>query len=501
MNVLLINPGASNIYSKVEANLPPLGIAYLAAVAREGGHSVKVVDLNVEKKALEKINLNHFDVVGITTDTPRYYEALGIAKEIKKSGKLIVMGGYHVTFLDEEVLSTGLVDFVVRGEGEEIFLNLLNALENNTALKNIPGISYIDDKIFIRNDDALPPQKLDLLPFPARDLLPIRKYRTTLNGVPSANLITSRGCPYNCYFCASSKFGGIKWRSRSAKNIVDEMEMLRNRYGYRAFEFLDDNFTLSKKRIFEFADELEKRNMTDIIWWCFARVDTIAKNEPMVKRMAEVGAYRVFLGLESVNESVLDNYGKGIENNQQKEAINILRKYGIGIHGSFIIGDMNETKEMVMKTVNWAKKMNPQLAQFSLLVPFPGTQLYVDMKKENKFLHKDWRLFDALHPTIKLNNLSPLEAQKLIIKSYRKFYVSFSRFFRRPKPYFKEGMPKGKFKLFDSIFAPIILFIQFRNEMHRNSKVIRNAVNKEIYIDSKIISGEDKITPVPIKIK
>ena len=382
-----------------------------------------------------------------------------------------------------------------------LFGNLLNALENNSGLKNILGISYIDDKIFIRNDDALPPQNLDKLPFPARDLLPIRKYRTTLNGVPSANLITSRGCPYNCYFCASSKFGGIKWRARSAKNIVDEMEMLRNQYGYRAFEFLDDNFTLSKKRVFEFADELEKRNVTDIIWWCFARVDTIAKNEPMVKRMAEVGAYRVFLGLESVNESVLDNYGKGIENNQQKEAINILRKYGIGIHGSFIIGDMNETKEMVMKTVNWAKKMNPQLAQFSLLVPFPGTQLYMDMKKENKFLHKDWRLFDALHPTIKLNNLSPLEAQKLIIKSYRTFYVSFSGFFRRPKPYFRKGMPKGKFKLFDSIFAPIILFIQFRMEMHRTSKVIRNANNNEININSMIIPDDENIIPVTVKIK
>ncbi len=474
MKVLLINPGASNIYSKVEANLPPLGIAYLAAVAREGGHNIKVVDLNVEKKALENTDLNYFDIIGITTDTPRYYEALRIAKEIKKTGKLIVMGGYHVTFLDEEVLSTGYVDVVVRGEGEEIFLNLLNALENNTGLKNILGISYRDGNKFIRNDDALPPQNLDKLPFPARDLLPIRKYRTTLNGVPSANLITSRGCPYNCYFCASSKFGGIKWRARSAKNIVDEMEMLRNQYGYRAFEFLDDNFTLSKKRVFEFADELEKRNMTDIIWWCFARVDTIAKNETMVKRMAEVGAYRVFLGLESVNENVLDNYGKGIENNQQIEAINILKKYGIGIHGSFIIGDMNETKEMIMKTVNWARKMNPQLAQFSLLTPFPGTQLYDDMKKENKLLHNDWRFFDALHPTIKLNKLSPVEAQKLIISSYRKFYVGFSRFFNRPKPYFKEGMPKGKFKLFDSVFAPIILFIQFRNEMHRNSKVIRN---------------------------
>jgi len=431
--------------------------------------------LNIDIRALEKTNLNDYDIFGITTDTPRYNEALRIAREISITGKPIVMGGYHVTFLDEEVLSTGYVDVVVRGEGEEIFLNILNALENKTGLKDILGISYIDEGMFVRNNDALPPKNLDEMPFPARDLLPISKYKTSLNGVPSANLITSRGCPYNCYFCASSKFGGIKWRARSAKNIVDEMEILHNEFGYRAFEFLDDNFTLSKKRIFEFADELEKRGLTDIIWWCFARVDTIAKNEPMVKRMAEVGAYRVFLGLESVNENVLDNYGKKIDNDEQVKAINLLRKYGIGIHGSFIIGDINETEEMIMNTVNWAKKMNPQLAQFSLLTPFPGTQLYYDMKKENKLLHNDWRLFDALHPTVKLNNISPAEAQKLVISSYRKFYISLHRFFHLPKPYFREGMPKGKFKLFDSILAPINLFIQFRNEMRRSSKVIRKA--------------------------
>jgi anaerobic magnesium-protoporphyrin IX monomethyl ester cyclase len=478
MNVLLVNPGASNIYSKIEANLPPLGIAYIAAVARAGGHNIRIIDLNIEKKGLDKINLGSIDLVGITTDTPRYYEAVSIAKEIKKYGKFVVMGGYHVTFLDEEVLSTGYVDVVVRGEGEEIFLNLLNAIENNEGLNNVLGISYIRNNKLVRNEDALPPKNLDKLPFPARDLLPIGKYKTTLNSVPSVNLITSRGCPYNCYFCASSKFGGTKWRARSAKNIVDEMEMLRNKYGYRAFEFLDDNFTLSKKRVFEFADELEKRNMTDIIWWCFARVDTIAKNEEMVKRMAEVGAYRVFLGLESINESVLNNYGKGIENDQQMQAINNLRKYGIGIHGSFIIGDLNETKEMVMQTINWAKKINPEFGQFSLLTPFPGTQLYEDMEKENKLLHKDWRLYDALHPTIKLNNISPVEAQKLIINSYKKFYISFTRFFHKPKPYFRKGMPEGKSKLFDSIFAPIILFSQFNKEMRRNSKVIHNVEKK-----------------------
>ena len=121
--------------------------------------------------------------------------------------------------------------------------------------------------------------------------------------------------------------------------------------------------------------------------------------------MADVGAYRIFLGLESVNENILDSYGKKIKNEEQVKAINILRKYGIGIHASFIIGDFDETEQMVLNTINWAKKMKPEIAQFSILTPFPGTALYEQVINENRLLNKNWELFDAIHPTIKLNNL------------------------------------------------------------------------------------------------
>jgi len=468
MKVLLINPATSNIYSKISANLPPLGLAYLASYGQKNGHVFEILDLNLNTNGLSDEILKKFDVIGITSDTPRYPAALEIAQIAKSTGKIVVMGGYHVTFMDEDALSHGSVDYVVRGEGEEIFTNLLNALEKNEDIENIDGISYLQNGIYKRNRDALPPQNLDDLPFPARELLPLKEYHTTLNGLESINMVTSRGCPFNCYFCSSSKFGGLKWRARSVKSIVDEIEYIYHTHNYKAFDFLDDNFTLNPKRVIAFADELEKRNI-NIIWWCFSRADTIVKNEYMVKRMAEAGAYRIFLGLESASLDVLEDYNKNISIKQQLDAVKILKKYGIRVHGSFIIGDENETEAMIMNTVKWARRLNPDLAQFSVLTPFPGTKLYEDMEREGKLLHHNWREYDALHPTIKLKYIKPERLRKLTIKSYRKFYVNFNRLFKKEstngKSYQKNELKENKDGLIKTIKYSLNLFGQLRKEI------------------------------------
>jgi radical SAM superfamily enzyme YgiQ (UPF0313 family) len=174
------------------------------------------------------------------------------------------------------------VDVIVRGEGEIIFLRLVQALESSNpseSLQTVDGISYVSRDNYCRNKDAAPPETLDELPFPARDLFELKMYKGRLGERPLANLITSRGCPYNCYFCSSSRFGGTKWRYRSARSIAEEMQMLYNDYGYRTFSFMDDNFTISKERILQLADEIENRGMTDIKWWCFSRVDILLKHE------------------------------------------------------------------------------------------------------------------------------------------------------------------------------------------------------------------------------
>ena len=427
MNILLVSPAGSDIYAKVKSQLPPLGLGYIAAVVREQGHKVRIVDLGLDKKALTRSLIDEADVVGISADTTRYPEAVEIAKRVKKAGKVVVMGGYHVSFLDREALDTGVVDFIVRGEGEYIFLDLMNALENHGDLKTVKGISWLDKGEYVRNADATPPKFLDEMPMPARDLMSITDYNNKMNGMPFTNLITSRGCPFNCYFCSSSKFGGLAWRYRSAKSVVDEIEFLYHTYGYKWFSIMDDNFTLSPKRVFDFADEVEARGLTDIKWWCFSRIDILLRNEEMVKRMAGVGAYMIFLGLESSSEDILDTYNKNIGNDDQQRAIELLRKYGIEIHGSYIIGDIHETEEMINNTINWARKVNAKTTQFSILTPYPGTALYEDIKRENRFLHKKWELYDALHPTIKLENLSPEQVSRLLIKAYKKVYLNPAR--------------------------------------------------------------------------
>ncbi len=471
MKVLLISPQGSNLYAKMKVGLPPLGLAYLAAVIRQAGHSVKITDRAIEHKPLAPEDFTPFDLIGISADTPRYPEAVEIAAIAKKAGKMVVMGGYHVTFLDKEALETGVVDIIVRGEAEDIIVNLLRTLENGENLRQVRGISYVENGKLIRTPVALPPKNLDAMPFPARDLLPMDKYTSQMAGLPVTNLITSRGCPFNCYFCSSSRFGGLKWRYRSARSIADEMEILYHDYGYRAFAFMDDNFTLSKRRVMEFADELEKRNMDDIIWWCFSRVDILIRNEDMVKRMAEVGAFQIFLGLESHSEDTLDDYGKNIGNKEQDQAIALLRKYGISIHGSFIVGDMDETKEMALQTAKWVQEVNPRVAQFSILTPYPGTALYHDVERQGRFLHKNWELYDALHATVKTNGMTPDEVQKMLIKDYRMAYLNKKRLLHPVKlpPLVKLRLKNLHAKQggLRNIIKPLSVFATFWMEMQR----------------------------------
>jgi anaerobic magnesium-protoporphyrin IX monomethyl ester cyclase len=474
MNILLISPGGSNLYSKLNLGLPPLGVAYLAAVVREKGHQVRIIDLGIDKKPLKPQDFKSYDLVGITADTTRYQEALQVATIAKTAGKTVAMGGYHVSFLDKEALQTGIIDFVIRGEGEEIFTNLLSQLENGGGLSEIRGISYLKNGQYIRNPDALPPKELDNLPFPARDLLKMDQYRSMMGGLPLTNLITSRGCPFNCYFCSSSKFGGLKWRYRSAKNIVDELEILYHDYHFRTFAFMDDNFTLSKKRIFEFADELEKRNLNEIHWWCFSRADILIRNEDMVKRMAEAGAWEVFLGLESHNEATLNNYHKNIGNHEQEKAIDLLQKHGINIHASYIIGGLNESEKMINQTIKWAKNLKSRATQFSILTPYPGTELYLDVSKENRFLHKNWSFYDGLHPVIRSEIIKPKKLSRLLLKAYRNSYMNL-KWFRKNSKNLLDADNKERIKttvlFFKDVLSALKLFFTLSVEVYRRQKI------------------------------
>ena len=241
MNVLLISPKWKSAYSSLNIFLPPLGLMYIAGMLRQNGHNVRIIDENIEP--IDYDEFKEYDLVGISSDTCRYPEAVSLAKEAKKRGKIVVMGGFHTTFLDDDAIKTGFVDCVVRGEGEEIMVQIAEALEDGRTFNDIPAITYKEKSKIVRNPGLGIVENIDKLPYPARDLIKIDQYPTTVAGKKATSVLTSRGCPFNCSFCAVTKFSGIKWRARSAKSIVDEIQTILKKGWAKAIVFVDDNFT------------------------------------------------------------------------------------------------------------------------------------------------------------------------------------------------------------------------------------------------------------------
>ncbi|HDO22548.1 MAG TPA: radical SAM protein [Nitrospirae bacterium] len=423
MRILLCYPFRDDTYRKVGFILPPMGLGYIAAVLRAHGHRAEIVDFNIAK---ETPDYSLYDIVGISCDTSRYNAGVRIAEAVRAAGKTVVMGGPHVTFNDGEALETGLCDYVVRGEGEYTFLALVNALQSKGHISDVKGLSFPDGESVIRTPDAEPPD-IRMLPLPARDLMDIGAYsRLEMGGRKMTSIVTSRGCPYNCSFCSSSEFSGLKWRFLEPAVIVDEVEDIVDHYGFDGIAFLDDNFTLKPERVMEICDRITDRKI-DIYWWCFSRADTILKNEDMVRSMARAGAKYIFMGFESRSAAILDHYKKRITPDMAKEAVGLLKAYGISTHASFIIGDIHETEDMVMDTIKYAKEIEPEAVQFSILTPYPGTRLF-DEVRDRIFTH-DWDLYDCLHPVIRLDYMNNEKVKKLLQKAYLSFYLSPRRIY------------------------------------------------------------------------
>lgn len=418
MRVLLINPPAGFSYGILGISRPPLGLAYIAGVLPER-YDVRILDLNVEKVNISKFPYGDYDVVGISVDTARALSAYRIAEAAKKKGATVVVGGPHVSFLDEEALGTGFVDYVVRNEGEMAFLSLLEYLSGNASLDSVGGVSYLSGGRVVRTKDLPYIKDLDALPFPARHLLPMEKYKEKMNGRPMTTLTTSRGCPFNCEFCSASQFSGVKWRARSVENVIEEVDLLYNKYGYRAISFVDDNFTLNPDRAIGISEEIIRRRW-DIVWAAMTRVDSVVAHPEMIKTMARSGFSWTFIGFESGTQETLDRYGKKATTLEAEKAMEILKANKVNVTGAFILGELHETPEMIKQTIRFAKKLDPRRAQFSILTPYPGTRLFLQVA--DRLITRKWDLYSGMHPTIKLEHTSPVQLKWLFLDAYRQFY-------------------------------------------------------------------------------
>jgi len=417
----LLNPPNAGILKAVGVHFPPLGLLYLGAYLEREGYQPEVKDLCVDKGSKGDIRFRDYDVVGIGTDTARYYSALRIARAAKREGCIVIMGGPHPCFVDEEVLATGQVDFVVHGEGEITLHELLVELQKERGqFSGVKGISFAQNGQIMRTPRREFIADLDQLPLPARHLVDMNNYRQTKFGDRDITpVITSRGCPSNCSFCSSSTFFGREWRSRSVPSILQEIEDLYRRYQFNAIAFVDDNFTLSPQRVMELSEGIIQGKL-EIWWWNLSRVDTIVRNEPMLKKMRRAGAKTIYIGLESAHRQSLEEFGKGSDIGMAERAVEVLKRNGFEIFASYILGGLSETAKAVNETIRWAKRLDTNVAQFSILTPYPGTALYERVK--DRIFRRPWTFFDAQHLVFKHDHISFIRLQWLLLKANLLYY-------------------------------------------------------------------------------
>lgn len=429
MKVLFVNPPqTASKYKFMGVIAPPLGIAYMAGVLQENNIDVEILDASAEDmdfKDVEKELLKRKpDLVALTALTPTIGRALETAQVVKETlpDSIVVMGGYHPTFNFIETLEDENVDIVIRGEGEYIMLNLVQALENQSSLHDVKGIVFEDknSKEIVVNPEAPLIQDLDELPFPALNLLPMNKYRLLDMDTHMTTMITTRGCPMQCSFCSSAAMHGKKIRERSIENIVDEIEYLKTNYDIDTIAFMDDTFTLKKRKVMAICDEILKRNI-EIMWGCTSRVDTL--DEKLLKKMKEAGCITIFIGVESADQQQLDNMCKNTTIAKIENAFKIARKLKIRTIASVALGMPGDTKEIMNKTVKFVHKLKPNYAIYSLATPYPGTRFYKEAFEKNLIKIKDWSKYTLITPILETIDCSLNDMRKIQAKAFMKFYL------------------------------------------------------------------------------
>jgi radical SAM superfamily enzyme YgiQ (UPF0313 family) len=407
----------------------PLGLAYIAAIL-EKEFDVKIFDCVAMRWNLDKYGeeLKNFspDIIGITAMTPILSSAAAVAKTTKQilPNAKIVLGGPHITLLAEETMKEiSEIDFGVMGEGEYVMQNLAFALRDGKAL-DFKGIIYRKEGKLVNNGRSDLIQDLDALPFPARHLLPIDRY-TKIMGEPKkfVTMMTARGCPYNCIFCAKAMFGRI-YRERSVKNVIEEIDQLKKEYGIKEIVFYDDSFTLNKNRIMKLCDEMIKLDY-NIKWKCETRVNLV--DEKLLKKMKEAGCYVIAYGIESGVQKNLDFLAKGVKLEDIQKGVKMTKDAGIEVEAYLIIGIPGETKEEVEETIRFAKELDVDYVQFSILTPLPDTELYKYAKEHGLIREVNWSKFsyfgDKANVTMKLENFTPEELQALKNRAMKEFYM------------------------------------------------------------------------------
>jgi radical SAM superfamily enzyme YgiQ (UPF0313 family) len=371
------------------SSMPPLGLLYIAAVLEKEGHEIRIVPADILKlnwnQITEEIRTFKANIIGVTSTTENRFQSFNLIKLAKKEHPLglTVMGGPHASMAAEDCLAhIPELDIVVKGEGEETMRELCRALEendNNDALSSVAGISYKRDEKIYTNPPRVPIKDLDTIPRPAYHLIPFETYnfRFEVPGqglLPAINMMSSRGCPFNCNFCATPINWGRLVRMRSAENIIDEIEFLIDEYGVKVIFFFDDTFNTNPKRLHTICDLIIERKL-DIYFKCDVRIDLIDK--PLLVKMKEAGLFHLSFGIEAGSERVRNQVvNKKIEVDDFHHLVEYCNELDIIPNAFFIFSHPTETWEEAQESIKIIEQYKDKIeASIAILHIYPGTPL------------------------------------------------------------------------------------------------------------------------------
>ncbi len=416
--------------------LDPLGLEYIAASAKKEGHNVNVLQQRHQSREvlLEEILFDDPDIVGFSANfTCNIPDTLDVAQKIKqyKPKTITVFGGWHASAAPEELALEEAVDYVIMGEGEETFVDLLRSLEND-APKDIRGLAYKEDGK-VRTNGRRFADNLDTLPFPLRKKEHLES-NVLVPGFPApskqravAQIAYSRGCPFVCTYCTAPTIYEGKTHFRSAPNVVDEIEFLQREFGTNYLFFTDNTFNFNKKKVLELCDEIRRRGV-NINWFAMCRPNP---DEEVFTAMRDAGCSRVAFGVEALTEPLLEDLDRRHSAAQIRESISIVDRLGMIARGYIITSIPGEERfyhspdhylQDGIKTLKELASLGLDSIKVSIMTPLPGTKDY--WQHRDKIFSSDYRLYDTEHPVMMLDHLTPEDSIRIRNTLHLEFYRS-----------------------------------------------------------------------------